>query len=208
MHTTVFHSLRRIWRTHVWNDYRNGVIASERELQACLYLHLREELTATCAGHARIFVEPTVKNAPGTPRLFRRPDLIIAIPSDDQPHLFNAVAFVELKLDRGGYIVYEGELDRIERLGAHTSISIDDQRPARRASQITLTIDARTQFFLGFVGDNDAAAVHPEQVRSKDGGFAARNFDLAKRTTLLYGRVDSDGATLFGHDNFVASETL
>lgn len=200
MHSTICSSLRRIWRTNTWNDYRAGFIASERELQACVYYHLREELAATSAGHARIFVEPTIKGVPGSPKLFRRPDLIVAAPSDDVSTSFQVVAFIELKLHRGSYIVYESELDRIERLGAHTSITVENQRYERNAHNLTLNIDEKTQFFLGFVGKSDADALDPAAVRKGHGGFAARSPGLAKRTTLLYGRVHSDGATLFSDE--------
>jgi hypothetical protein len=198
VHTTVSTALRRIWRSQIWNDYRQGLISSERELQACIYFHLREELTATCAGHARIFVEPTIRDSIGT----RHPDMLIVVPTEHEQS-FQIIAVLELKLDRGKHIKYQEELQRIERLGSNTRVSMENQRPDSKSGNFTLHVDADTRYFIGCVGSNATEAVFPQDIRNGDNGFAARNAKLAQKTTILYGRVYPDGASIFADECFM-----
>lgn len=198
MHSMITSALKRIWRDKVGEDFRSGLIASERELQACLYSHLREELHATALGHARIFVEPTLHGMDGR-ELSRYPDMLVCAPNEADRGM-EILAVVELKLDRGKFIRFEEELARIVELGTHPRVStaIDVLQDARR--QLPLILSDSTHFFLGFLGSNDAEAVHEAHLRkSSDGAAFLANYPiLASRTTLLYGRVHRDGATLFG----------
>lgn len=189
--------VRDVWVGPVQEDYRNNLIISERELQACFYGHLRQKME----GHSsvRLFVEPSVRANDDERALNRRPDLIIAQAcAEGDASVFEVLAVIELKLDRGSYIKFEGELDRIEALGGHAEIFIENQRPDRKTNSLRLRLTPATHFFLGFVGSADAKAVHPDDVRRHDKGFAARNVELASRTTLLYGRVDKNSRIEFG----------
>lgn len=200
MHTEVSTALRRIWRSRIWSDYREGLIASESELQACVYFHLREELITACAGCARIFVEPTVRDSVGN----RRPDMVVAMPSEGSlGQSFDVLAVLELKLDRGKYILYQVELERIERLGSIKRVTMENQRPDNNTGHISLHIDERTRYFIGCIGSHQTAAVYPQSVRDEDKGFAIRNPNLAQQTTILYGRVYPDGASLFADEDYV-----
>lgn len=200
MHREVSTALRRVWRSRIWSDYREGLIASESELQACVYFHLREELIATCAGRARIFVEPTMRDLVGD----RRPDMVVAVPSEGSlGQSFDVLAVLELKLDRGKDVRYKDELDRIERFGSTNCVTMDNQRPDNNTGHISLNIGERTRYFIGCIGGHKAAAVYPQSIRDDDKGFAIRNPHLARQTTILYGRVYPDGASLFADEDYV-----
>jgi len=186
-------TLQRIWREEVRKDYLSGIISSERELQACLYFHLRHAMTAGTA-RWRIFVEPTVNSVAGA-KLHRRPDLVVA--QRDASGSLDVLAIIELKLDRGGYIKFESEFERIEALKSHSAISIKNQRPDREREHDILHLGEHTKFFLGFVGSDDAAALWPEEVRQRNANFLLHSADVAQNTTLLLGRAASDGRVKF-----------
>lgn len=200
MYTEVSMAVRRTWRSHIWNDYREGLIASERELQACIYFHLREELLAACAGGIRIFVEPTLRDSTGA----REPGMVVASPSAGSlGGSFDVLAVLELKLDRGKRTLFQVELERIERLGSTKRVTMDNHRPDNNVEYSSLHINAKTEYFVGCIGSDQTPAVYPQRVRDEDKGFANRNPDLAGRTTILYGRVHSDGASLFADEDYV-----
>lgn len=207
MYASLSHALSRIWKQEVAQDFRDGLIASERELQACLYSHLREELHATALGHARIFIEPTMKGA-DQHVLKRFPDMLICVPCGDESGM-EVLAVVELKMDRGKFIHFENEFHRIIELGNHPEVLVKTESFPGESKWCTLKLSTRTRFFLGFLGSSDAEAVHKPDLCSSTVGaaFLKDHPDLAARTTLLFGRVHSDGATLFGSD-LLAADSL
>lgn len=196
MYAAISHAISRIWKQAISQDFRDGRIASERELQACLYAHLREEVSATALGHARIFVEPSLKGA-GDRLLKRFPDMVVCVPNDNQSGM-DVIAVVELKMDRGRYIRFEHEFARIIELGDHSEVWAKVESGGERR-WCPLAVSDRTRFFLGFLGSHDAKAVHKEDLCSSAVGkrFLTGHPTLASRTTLLFGRVHPDGATLF-----------
>ena len=186
--------MRDVWKVDVMRDYEARIVASERELQACLYKSLRDRIPR--GANLRIFVEPTVLP------LKRRPDLIVAKPLEGGD--YDTVAVIELKLDRGGSIKYEEELTRIQSMGSLAKVTIANQRFDQRGSNLTLRISEETRFFLCFVGQGDISdkrrgclALYPDRIRKANHNRFFDNPSMAVRTELFFGRVFSEGRLEF-----------
>lgn len=181
------------WTDAVQPDYLAGRVFSEYELQAILYGALRRELDG--AG-LRIMAEPTLDRGRW------RPDILVAEPSRLDPKVFRALAVIELKLDRGGFIRFEGEFDRLgERAGR--TFEIAEQRPVIDQRSMSVAFDAATRAYLAFVGQGADAtgrggckALYAVDMMATDAGRAlvAQHPVVARSTTLLYGRVTPQAA--------------
>lgn len=181
------------WTDAVQPDYQAGRVFSEYELQAILYAALRRELDER---GLRIMAEPTLDRGRW------RPDILVAEPSRVDPKVFRALAVIELKLDRGGFIRFEGEF---ERLGARAgrTFEIAEQRPVEDQRSMSVAFDAGTRAYLAFVGQGaDTAgrggckALYALDMMATDSGrvLVEQHPGVARSTTLLYGRVTPEAA--------------
>lgn len=179
------------WGREVHDDYVAGRVFSEYELQAILYAALRRHLDP----HGlRIMAEPSLDRGRW------RPDILIAEPAQLDPKVLKALAVIELKLDRGGFIRFEGEFERLAARAGRT-FEIAEQRPVEDTRSMTVAFDDQTRLYLGFVGQGadgngrgGCKALYASDMMATDAGrsLVAEAPDIARRTTLLFGRVTVD----------------
>lgn len=179
------------WSREVHDDYVAGRVFSKYELQAILYAALRRALDTT---GLRIMAEPSLDRGRW------RPDILIAQPSSLDPKVFKTLAVIELKLDRAGFIRFEGEIDRLAARSGRT-FEIAEQRPDADPRSMTVSFDADTRMYLAFVGQGadgegrgGCKALYAAEMMSTDAGRALvqASPETARRTTLLFGRVTGD----------------
>jgi hypothetical protein len=176
------------WLQDVHADYVAGRVFSEYELQSILYAALRRDLDP----HGlRIMAEPSLDRGRW------RPDILIAQPAQLDAKAFKALAVIELKLDRGGFIRFAGEFDRLAERAGRT-FEIAEQRPMEDGRSMAVSFDDDTRCYLAFVGEGadesgggGCKALYARDMMATDAGrhLVAVAPGVARRTTLLYGRV-------------------
>jgi len=165
--------LQRAWKLHVCQDYQDGLLNSERCLQAALYRALRIELPEN-----KIFVEPLLElNGTDAGRNFV-PDIVVC--SGNQIE-----AVLELKFAPHSYPNFQNDLAKFLALstlaaGVEVFIALD---PITGKFSSKFTFSETPRFVFAVVGQYDAVAVDHEAIAEKLPGRVPKDF------TLLYGRV-------------------
>lgn len=205
IHSMVEQAIEGAWSDEVQFDYASARIFSERELQAVLYAALRGSLDML---GLRVFIEPTLQDDEN--RWF--PDVVVAEQLREETDIYRAIAIIELKLDRGLYIRFEGELDRLIARKQRV-YRVAEQRAHAIGKSLQLILDAETIPYLGFIGSGPDAhgsggcvALYAREVISTPAGrsFLESVPDVARATRLLFGRLLHDGTTEFGVERLVA----
>lgn len=175
--------VRNVWTEKISTDYVNGLINSERALQACLYHHLRASLEKSRTyGDLELFVEQKLDGPRGQLGKLRgkTPDLIICRGKE-------IVAFFELKFVPEGRPVFEGDFKKFdqyhERKGNKVFLHIDPDT-GYWVEEKTYSIASEPLIYYAAIARSDSGAFKPKSMRER---FQELDF-----VTVLAIKIDAD----------------
>lgn len=141
--------LKEVWDA-VKAEFKDGVINSERCMQAVMYHHLK---VALAGSGSLVYVEPTMRLA-GSDNKAYKPDLVVC--SHGKVDML-----IELKYNPNGYSEYRGDIEKLGRFADLTvRQSFDLIRPYMATSHLgEYVVSEGTQLVFAVIAKFDSVAV-------------------------------------------------